>query len=62
MFICLHEIFFDRYGEEGISGRSSVEIKAGIDWQKGNAEGWANFPACLKAYLEYGINGFDFHR
>ena len=29
---------------------------AGIKWLKGNTEGWANFLACLKAYLEYGIN------
>ncbi len=31
---------------------------------KGNTEGWANFLACLKAWLEYGINlrkgAFDF--
>jgi len=36
----------------------------GINWLKSNTEGWANFLACLKAYLEYGINlrkgGFDF--
>jgi uncharacterized protein YndB with AHSA1/START domain len=36
----------------------------GIQWLKGNTEGWANFLACLKAYLEYGINlrkgAFDF--
>jgi uncharacterized protein YndB with AHSA1/START domain len=30
--------------------------EAGINWLKGNTEGWANFLACLKAYLEYGIN------
>ncbi|MBK6265615.1 SRPBCC domain-containing protein [Marivirga sp. S37H4] len=40
--------------------------EAGINWLKGNTEGWANFLACLKAYLEYGINlrkgGFDFHK
>ena len=29
---------------------------AGIDWLKGNTEGWANFLACMKAYMEYGIN------
>jgi uncharacterized protein YndB with AHSA1/START domain len=29
---------------------------AGIAWLKSNTEGWANFLACLKAYLEYGIN------
>jgi uncharacterized protein YndB with AHSA1/START domain len=28
----------------------------GIKWLSGNTEGWANFLACLKAYLEYGIN------
>jgi uncharacterized protein YndB with AHSA1/START domain len=28
----------------------------GIRWLKGNTEGWANFLACLKAYLEFGIN------
>lgn len=37
---------------------------AGINWLKGNTEGWANFLACLKAYIEYGINlrkgAFDF--
>lgn len=36
----------------------------GIKWLQGNSEGWANFLACLKAYLEYGINlrkgAFDF--
>ncbi|WP_373495516.1 SRPBCC domain-containing protein [Aquiflexum sp.] len=40
--------------------------EAGLNWLKGNTEGWANFLACLKAYLEYGINlrkgGFDFMR
>lgn len=43
-------------------GRQNDE--AGIKWLKGNTEGWANFLACLKAYLEYGINlrkgAFDF--
>jgi uncharacterized protein YndB with AHSA1/START domain len=43
-------------------GRNNDE--AGIKWLKGNTEGWANFLACLKAYLEYGINlrkgAFDF--
>lgn len=36
----------------------------GIQWLGRNSEGWANFLACLKAYLEYGINlrkgAFDF--
>jgi uncharacterized protein YndB with AHSA1/START domain len=30
--------------------------ESGIKWLKGNTEGWANFLACLKAWLEYGIN------
>jgi len=38
--------------------------EAGIKWLMGNTEGWAYFLACLKAYLEYGINlrkgAFDF--
>ena len=43
-------------------GRENDE--AGLAWLKGNTEGWANFLACLKAYVEYGINlrkgAFDF--
>jgi uncharacterized protein YndB with AHSA1/START domain len=43
-------------------GRNNDE--AGIKWLMGNTAGWANFLACLKAYLEYGINlrkgAFDF--
>jgi len=35
-------------------GRNNDE--AGIKWLKGNTEGWANFLACMKAYLEYNIN------
>lgn len=38
----------------------------GILWLMQNTEGWANFLACLKAWLEYNINlrkgGFDFLR
>lgn len=40
--------------------------EAGIQWLKGNTEGWANFLACLKAYLEHGINlrkgSFDYRK
>lgn len=36
----------------------------GIGWYGRNTAGWANFLACLKAYLEYNINlrkgGFDY--
>ena len=38
--------------------------ESGIKWFGENAGGWANFLACLKAYLEHGINlrqgAFDF--
>lgn len=38
--------------------------EAGIKWLAQNSEGWANFLACLKAWLEYNINlrkgAFDF--
>jgi hypothetical protein len=38
--------------------------EAGRRWLMQNTEGWANFLACLKAWLEYGINlrkgAFDF--
>lgn len=37
-----------------------------LKWTIGNTEGWANFLACLKAYLEYGVQlrtgAFDFMR
>ncbi|MCG8701023.1 MAG: SRPBCC domain-containing protein [Bacteroidales bacterium] len=37
-----------------------------LKWVLENTEGWANFLACLKAYLEYGIQlrkgAFDFMR
>ncbi|MDX1651560.1 MAG: SRPBCC domain-containing protein [Brumimicrobium sp.] len=46
------------------NGRANDD--AGIKWLVENTAGWANFLACLKAYLEYGINlrkgGFDFLR
>ena len=47
-----------------VTEKSMNNDEAGINWLKGNTEGWANFLACLKAYLEYGINlrkgAFDF--
>lgn len=49
-----------------IKEKSMPVNEAGLRWLKGNTEGWANFLACLKAYLEYGINlrkgAFDFLR
>jgi len=47
-----------------ITEKSRANDEAGIKWLKGNTAGWANFLACLKAYLEYKINlrkgAFDF--
>lgn len=47
-----------------ITEKSRENDEAGIKWLMGNTEGWANFLACLKAWLEYGINlrkgAFDF--
>jgi len=47
-----------------ITEKSRKNDEAGIRWLQGNTQGWANFLACLKAYLEYGINlrkgAFDF--
>jgi uncharacterized protein YndB with AHSA1/START domain len=47
-----------------VTEKSRPNDSDGIRWLKGNTEGWANFLACLKAYLEYGINlrkgAFDF--
>ncbi len=39
-----------------VKEKSRDNNEAGIKWLKENTEGWANFLACLKAYLEYGIN------
>jgi uncharacterized protein YndB with AHSA1/START domain len=39
-----------------ISEKSRENDEAGIKWLSGNSFGWSNFLACLKAYLEYGIN------
>ncbi len=47
-----------------VTEKSRENDEQGINWLKGNTAGWANFLACLKAYLEYGINlrkgAFDF--
>lgn len=39
-----------------VTEKSKEANEAGIKWYGRNTEGWANFLACLKAYLEYGIN------
>jgi uncharacterized protein YndB with AHSA1/START domain len=47
-----------------VTEKSMENNEDGIKWLAGNTAGWANFLACLKAYLEYGINlrkgAFDF--
>jgi uncharacterized protein YndB with AHSA1/START domain len=39
-----------------ITEKSRNNDEEGLKWLSGNTGGWANFLACLKAYLEYGIN------
>ena len=39
-----------------ITEKSRKNDEAGIKWLSGNSFGWSNFLACLKAYLEFGIN------
>ena len=39
-----------------VTEKSRENNEAGIKWLGQNTEGWANFLACLKCYLEYGIN------
>ncbi len=47
-----------------VTEKSMDNNEAGIAWLGRNTEGWANFLACLKAFMEYGINlrkgAFDF--
>ncbi|MCE6987612.1 SRPBCC domain-containing protein [Dyadobacter sp. CY323] len=55
----LVEIVLETFQDATVVKVSEKEMdndEAGIAWVKGNTEGWANFLACLKAYLEYGIN------
>lgn len=39
-----------------ITEKNMENNAAGLNWLQGNTAGWANFLACLKAWLEYGIN------
>lgn len=47
-----------------ITEKSRPNDESGLKWLSSNSFGWSNFLACLKAYLEYGINlrkgAFDF--
>lgn len=60
--------------EEQPDGSTLIKVTEGgkeynennLNWLISNTEGWANFLACMKAYLEYGIQlrkgAFDFMR
>lgn len=39
-----------------VTEKSKPNNEAGIKWLKNNTEGWANFLACMKAWMEYGIH------
>jgi uncharacterized protein YndB with AHSA1/START domain len=39
-----------------ITEKSKPNNENGITWLKRNTEGWANFLACLKAWMEYGVH------
>lgn len=39
-----------------ITEKSKPNNEAGIKWLKSNTEGWANFLACLKAWMEYSVH------
>jgi uncharacterized protein YndB with AHSA1/START domain len=66
----LVEFTLEQVGDDAtvvtVTEKSMENNEAGLKWLMGNSAGWANCLACLKAYLEYGINlrkgGFDFMR
>lgn len=65
----LVEITLASFGKDTVvtvTEKGMENNEEGISWLMGNTEGWANFLACLKAYLEYGINlrkgAFEFRR
>ncbi len=39
-----------------VTEKAKPNNEPGIKWLKNNTEGWANFLACLKAWIEYGIH------
>lgn len=55
----LVEMKLTKHGNDtvvSVTEKSAENNEAGIKWLKGNTEGWANFLACLKAWLEYSIH------
>ena len=60
------EAFADKSTVVKVTEEGKEHNEANLKWVIGNTEGWANFLACMKAYLEYGIQlrkgAFDFMR
>ncbi len=60
------EAFADKSTVVKVTTSGKEYNEANLKWVIGNTEGWANFLACMKAYLEYGIQlrkgAFDFMR
>lgn len=64
----LVEITLSEYGKDDtvvkVREGSEPNTEKGLLWMQQNTEGWANFLACMKAWLEYGIHlrkgAFDF--
>ena len=57
--VLLVEITFSEFEGDTVVTITEKTVEGpepGIDWLKNNTEGWANFLASLKAYVEYGIN------
>lgn len=54
----LVEITLDAKGNDTVvkvTEKSAENNEAGIKWFGGNTEGWANFLACMKAWLDHGV-------
>lgn len=53
-------IHLDEQADQSVVVKVEEEGKelneSNLKWLVGNTEGWANFLACMKAYLEHGIN------
>ena len=49
------EAFADKSTVVKVTTSGKEYNEANLKWVIGNTEGWANFLACMKAYLEYGI-------
>lgn len=55
----LVEITLTSKGEDTVvivTEKSAENNEPGIKWFGGNTEGWANFLACMKAWLDHGVH------